>query len=67
MNLMDVNKIPINIYSDLSKAFDNLGHIILVKLERLVVKLMVYFGLFRSYLSDHEQYDGYNSTKSKRI
>ena len=53
---MDQNKLPINIYLDLSKAFDTLDHgILLHKLS--------YYGLseeavqlFRSYLSDRRQY-----------
>ena len=56
MTSMDNNQIPINIYLDLSKAFDTLDHdILLCKLQ--------YYGirneslqLFKSYLSNRYQY-----------
>ena len=62
---MDKMKIPINIYIDLSKAFDTLNHSILI--EKLL-----YYGicgnennLICNYLSGRHQYVDYNGAKSK--
>ena len=62
---MDKMKVPINIYIDLSKAFDTLNHSILV--EKLT-----YYGirdnankLFANYLSGRHQYVEYNDSKSR--
>ena len=61
---MDQGKIPINVYMDLSKAFDTLDHYIL--LEKLK-----YYGfhdksldLLKSYLCNRKQYVEYNNIKS---
>ena len=62
---MDKNETPINIYLDLSKAFDTLDHEIL--LEKLC-----YYGirdtalkLFQSYLSERKQYVEFDGTNSE--
>ncbi len=63
MTQMDKNETPINIYLDLSKAFDMLNHNILIqKLE--------YYGiignnidLFQNYITDRKQHVEFDSTK----
>ena len=62
---MDMGKVPINIYIDLSKDFDTLDHFIL--LDKLT-----YYGvcelenlLLRDYLSGRHQYVDYNGLKSR--
>ncbi len=64
---MDKNDIPINIYLDLSKAFDTLDHTIL--LEKLI-----YYGingvalkLMDRYLTNHTQYVEINDVKSDTL
>ncbi len=53
---MDNNEIPINIYLDLSKAFDTIDHNILKsKLEYYGIK-STSFQLFDSYLTYRKQY-----------
>jgi len=53
---MDLNEIPLNIYLDLSKAFDTLNHdILLDKLNHYGV-LDNSLLLLKSYLSDRQQY-----------
>ena len=61
---MDINKLPLNIFMDLSKAFDTLDHeILLYKLE--------YYGLsgkslmlMKNYLYNRTQFVEFNSTMS---
>ena len=64
MTKMDQNETPINIYLDLSKAFDTLDHnILLEKLDYYGIR-DVSLKLFESYLSNRKQYvefDGINS------
>ena len=61
---MDRMKTPINIYIDLSKAFDTLDHnILLTKLNYYGVHGKEY-NLFQSYLSDRSQYVEYNGSIS---
>ena len=64
---MDQMKIPINIYIDLSKAFDTIDHTI------LLFKLSYYgihgkeYNLFQSYLVDRCQYVEYNGSISATL
>ena len=61
---MDENKVPLNVYLDLSKAFDTLDHsILLQKLEYYGFKNMS-LNLMKSYLSSRKQYVYYNETSS---
>ena len=61
---MDENKVPLNVYLDLSKAFDTLDHeILLYKLE--------YYGfdelslnLMKSYLTNRKQFVAFDEVKS---
>jgi hypothetical protein len=64
---MDKNEIPLNIYLDLSKAFDTLDHTILIK------KLQ-YYGItgsslhfFESYLANRRQYVQFNESRSDEL
>jgi len=61
---MDKNEIPINIYLDLSKAFDTLDHeILLYKLQHYGVSGNS-LELFRNYLHGRKQYVEFNQTES---
>ena len=62
---MDENEIPINIYLDLSKAFDTLDHnILLYKLNHYGISGSS-LKLIESYLTNREQYVEIDNTKSK--
>ena len=64
---MDHNETPINIYLDLSKAFDTLNR------EILMAKLLYYgihgtpLELVKSYLTNRKQYVEIEDTKSKML
>ena len=61
---MDNKEIPINIYLDLSKAFDTLDHSILIdKLEFYGVK-GVTLDLFKNYLINRKQYEEFEDAQS---
>ena len=61
---MDNNKIPINIYLDLSKAFDTIDHSILIdKLQFYGIK-GTNLNLFHSYLTNRKQYTEIDDLKS---
>ena len=61
---LDQGITPINIYLDLSKAFDTLDHdILLTKLQYYGVNGSA-LALFRSYLTERQQYVDYNETSS---
>ena len=62
INTMDTNEIPLNIFIDLSKAFDTIDHTILLN-------KLKYYGLkgpalnvFESYLSNRKQYSEIEDT-----
>ena len=62
---MDNGKIPINIYLDLSKAFDTLDHSILIdKLKHYSIRHKS-ISLLKSYLSHRKQYVTWNDTDSQ--
>ena len=64
---MDNKEIPINIYLDLSKAFDTLDHSILIdKLEFYGVK-GVALDLFKNYLANRKQYVEFEDAQSDML
>ncbi len=67
MTEMDKNETPINIYLDLSKAFDTLDHqILLKKMEHYGVR-DTSFNLFQNYLTNRKQYVEYDDIKSNML
>ncbi len=64
---MDNNETPINIYLDLSKAFDTLDYKIFTqKLEYYGIK-GTNLELFQNYLTERKQYVEFDSTKSNML
>ena len=63
---MEKNEIPINVYLNLSKAFDTLDHMILEKLEYHGVKGEA-LSLIRNYLIDRKQYVEIEDAKSDML
>ena len=64
---MDNKEIPINIYLDLSKAFDTLDHSILIdKLEFYGVK-GVALDLLKNYLANRKQYVEFEDAPSDML
>ena len=65
ISAMDKNKIPLNIYLDLSKAFDTLDHAILLdKLFHYGIRRNP-LKLISSYLENRQQFVEFRNTKSK--
>ena len=64
---MDTNETPLNIFLDLSKAFDTIDHtIILNKLKYYGLKCLT-LNLFQSYLSNRNQYTEIDDTTSTML
>ena len=64
INKLDTNEIPLNIFLDLSKAFDTIDHTILLnKLKYYGLKGPT-LNLFQSYLSNRKQYTEIEDTTS---
>ena len=64
---LDKGETPINVYLDLSKAFDTLNHkILLEKLSHYGIN-DVALNMFHSYLSNRVQYVSYNDTNSHSL
>ena len=64
---MDENKTPINIYLDLSKAFDTLNHSILIHKLKLYGINGTAIQLFKSYLSNRKQHVEYENNTSDTL
>ena len=63
---LDNNKLPINFYLDLSKAFDTLDHkILLHKLQFYGIHGITLF-IFKNYLSNRIQFVEYEDSKSDK-
>ena len=62
---MDVGKIPVNVYLDLSKAFDTLIHsTLLYKIKHYGIDGLAY-KLIRSYLENRKQFVEFNKECSE--
>ena len=61
---LDNGETPINIFLDMSKAFDTLNHTILLNKLHYYGIRGVSLSLFRSYLQNRKQYTFVNNTKS---
>ena len=61
---LDKNEIPINIYLDLSKAFDTLDHSILLQKLKFYGITGISLDVFKNYLSGRNQYVEFESVNS---
>ena len=61
---LDKGDTPVNIFIDLSKAFDTLDHNILLNKLRYYLIKDTSLALFKSYLANRQQYVFVNDTKS---
>ncbi len=64
---MDKNETPINIYLDLSKAFDTIDHHILINQLEYYGVTVSSINLFKSYLSNRKQYVKFKNTASAML
>jgi hypothetical protein len=64
---MDQSNTPVNIFLDLSKAFDTLDHKILLNKLNYYGIYGVSLKLMESYLTDRKQYVEFNGTSSKML
>ena len=64
---LDNNKLPINFYLDLSKAFDTLDHKILLHKLQFYRIHGITLSIFKNYLSNRIQFVEYEDTKSDTL
>ena len=67
INHMDKNEVPINIFLDLSKAFDTIDHNILLHKLRFYGQDGSTLLLFESYLSNRRQYVEIDEMQSETL